>query len=233
MKERLGAVRSGLILAITWLVLGTSPAPLQAQICVPLLPCWESPGGSIRVVDRQTGQPLAGVHALAEWIIDGGLGQRHIFMAQDAVSGPDGRVVFPPWGPLRGGGPGMLPHQDPVITLFRPGYVSELDRGKRVIYNTTTPNQTDLARVRRFGRDGATVGMEPFQGDTTAWVAHLKEAAFPDFGAGANDSEWARIRVPIRNRLDLVAQELTRQPQDRLDVKDLTYIVNRERESSR
>jgi hypothetical protein len=232
MDGRPRALRDSLMVGVILLILG-SVTPLHAQACLGQYPCWESPGFTIRVIDRQTQEPLAGVHALAEWIAYGGFGRRGIFMAQEAVSGADGWLVFPPWGPFRGYEPGMLGLHDPAITLFRPGYLPELEHGRRVIYNATPPDQTELTRVRRFGRDGATFGMEPFRGDTATWVAHLREAARPNFGAGANDVETARIRTPMGNRMDRVQEELAKQPQDREDVQRLAASLKRSREDWR
>jgi hypothetical protein len=190
MDARPRALRDSLMVGVILLILG-SVTPLHAQACLGQYPCWESPGFTIRVIDRQTQEPLAGVHALAEWIAYGGFGRRGIFMAQEAVSGADGWLVFPPWGPFRGYEPGMLGLHDPAITLFRPGYLPELEHGRRVIYNATPPDQTELTRVRRFGRDGATFGMEPFRGDTAnGWRTSARR---PDRTSGLARMTWRRL----------------------------------------
>jgi ELWxxDGT repeat protein len=206
---------------------------LDPQTCIGQYPCFESPGFAIRVVDRETAQPLSGVHGLAEWIVDGGWGGRRIFMAQDAVSGLDGRLVFPAWGPFRGYEPGMAFQMDPAVTLFRAGYLPEADQGRRIIFNATPPGQKETTRIRRFGQDGATFGMEPFRGDTEGWLAYLMEAARPDLGAGVSKREMPRVRAPLRSRLERVQAELETLPQDREEVKKLKDLLDRMAQSWR
>lgn len=72
---------------------------------------------TIKVVDKETGSPLPNVHALAEWLQQGRFGAGGPVMVQDAVSGPDGVLTFPAWGPLRGSPDGLLVYEAPVITL--------------------------------------------------------------------------------------------------------------------
>src|SRR5215831_11227291 len=83
---------------------------------------YESPAFRITVVDQETGRPLADVHALAEWVQYGSHGTNGPLMVQDAASGPDGVLAFTAWGPMRGSNAGLVLNQDPVITLFKPGY---------------------------------------------------------------------------------------------------------------
>jgi hypothetical protein len=71
---------------------------------------------TIKVVDKETGSPLPNVHALAEWLQQGRFGAGGPVMVQDAVSGPDGVLTFPAWGPLRGSPDGLLVYEAPVIT---------------------------------------------------------------------------------------------------------------------
>jgi hypothetical protein len=188
--------------------------------CVGAIPCYESPGFTIRVVDQETGQPLADVHALAEWI-NYGRGRGVAVMAQDAVSGPDGVLVFPSWGPVRGYHPGMIPQFDPVITLFKPGYL--LPRpgpppgpgGARLLYNRTPWGTTETTRVRRYGNDGGTVAMEPFRGSPKEWIQHLEEAMAPGTGGGAVTADQrALFGAPYRNRDLLVKAELEQFPNE-------------------
>jgi hypothetical protein len=112
----------GLAVCIAAVVLTVDNARADI-LCRWFLQClYQSPGFKIRVVDKETGKPLADVHALAVWVQYGMYGQSPGLMAQDAVSGMDGMLVFPPWGPTRGSSSGLLPTQDPVITLYKIGY---------------------------------------------------------------------------------------------------------------
>jgi hypothetical protein len=191
---------------------------------------YESPGFRFTVVDKETGRPLADVHALAEWIGYGALGHHGVFMAQDAVSGPDGVVPFPPWGPIRGSPSGLVFQFDPVITLFGPGYIlpESYGSGKRWIYNATPGGITETTRVRRFGREGERFAMEPFRGTSEAWVRHLREVAFPDVGAGVSEEARRRVRRAFLNRHRRVQEELEKLPRDRRDVEDLRKALHRD-----
>lgn len=117
---------------------------------------YQSPGFKIRVIDKETGKPLADVHALAEWVQYGMWGQYPGLMAQDALSGTDGWLVFPPWGPMKGSSGGLRPTQDPVITLYKIGYVVET-----LINRVEQTVQYD--RVRGFAENGKTFAIGPFR----------------------------------------------------------------------
>ncbi len=182
------------------LVIGNARADF---LCSWLLQCfYESPGFKIRVVDKETGKPLADVHALAEWIQYGYHGTGGPLMVQDAVSSSDGRLDFPGWGPIRGSTAGLSLNQDPVVSLFRPGYV--------VLIINNAPGRDERARVRGLKQDGQTFVLERFQGPVEAWINELRLAANPTQGGvpqGATremrDAYLKRFRV-----LDLEARQL-------------------------
>jgi hypothetical protein len=230
------AIRGG---RATWGRLGVGLG-LLAAVTAPVSSCaadftvgqpvlyFESPGFTIRVADQETGQPLSGVHALAQWVRYS-RGGGAVMVARDAVSGPDGLLVFPPWGPVRGYYIGLKPGQDPVITLFRPGYLLPRwqGEGRREIHNITPQGTTETTRVRRFREDGATFAMEPFRGGTEEWLNHLREAAFPGSG-GVSDEERINVGEAALNRLERVRAELNRLPRDRRDVRLLDAALDRE-----
>lgn len=195
----------------------TAASPAAERSCIGAIPCYESPGFTLRVVDKDTGQPLADVHALAEWISYGMWGQRAPVMAQDAASGPDGILVFRPWGPIRGYDPGLMPQFDPVITLFRPGYImpEPSGGGARLLYNRPLPGVDRRTRVRRFANDGGTIAMELFRGSGKEWVKHLQEAMAPGTGGGAvTPEDRALFGAAHRNRYLRVKIELERLPHE-------------------
>lgn len=211
-----------------------SSSPAEGRPCLGAIPCYESPGFTLRVVDKETGLPLADVHALAEWISYGMWGQKAAVMAQDAASGPDGLLVFPPWGPTRGYEPGLMHQYDPVITLFKPGYIlpPPNGRGARLLYNRPLPGVNERTRVRRFANDGGTVAMEPFRGGLDEWVQHLSDLAYPSTGGGvATPEERRHFGVAYRNRRLRVKAELERLPRERGDVQMLLQELNRNLQS--
>ncbi len=182
---------------------------------------YEAPAFSFKVVDKETGQPLAEVHALAEWVQYGAWGRwAGSVMVLDAVSGPDGILRFPAWGPIQGSSAGLVINHDPVITLFKPGYVvPRLDgHGARIISNVVPDRIEETTRVRPFGQDGQTLVMEPFRGTAEEWVKEAKSVAW-----GASHSRSAdptqQFREPYMNRLRRVRAELQRVPRTSREIE--------------
>jgi len=167
---------------------------------------YESPGFKIKVVDKETGKPLADVHALAEWIQYGMYGHHALLMVQEALSGADGILVFPPWGPTQGSSAGLMFHEDPVITLYKRGY------DVMIIQNEFT--QTDeRARVRGFAKNGHNFALRLFQGNSDDRIKQL-DNGFVRLAIPGNEEMRAKFRDPYLNRLrrllvekDTVSQE--------------------------
>ena len=167
---------------------------------------YESPGFRIRVVDKETGQPLADIHALAEWVSYAVGRENGPQMVQDAISGADGMLVFQAWGPMRGYRDGLVLNSDPVITLFKPGY-------RTATLNNAFPigaGETD--RVHGFQQDGQTFALEPFRGTPDEWIEQLRHVgdgrAFP---RGEDDNR--KFRDPYLNRLRRVWAERDKVPE--------------------
>jgi hypothetical protein len=166
---------TGWLAALVVATLLLVPGPAAAEVmCDWFFRClYESPGFRFRVVDGEAKQPLADVHALAEWVMEGYHGRNGPLMVQDAVSGADGWVTFPAWGPTRGYRSGLVLNLDPAITLFKPGY-------KTLLYqNFYPPGTTETTRVRRFGEDGKDIALEPFRGTPAEWVRTLSVQHIP------------------------------------------------------
>jgi hypothetical protein len=151
---------------------------------------YESPGFKIRVVDKETGKPLAGVHALAEWTQYEFQGSGALLVAQDAVSGQDGMLVFPPWGPINGSSGGLVLNQDPVITLYKSGY--------DVMLINNAPGTDERARVRGLTQNGQTFKLGLFRGSADERVKQL--GAVSDGLAGRSDTTSMQFRQPYLNR---------------------------------
>src|SRR5262249_39971024 len=155
---------------------------------------YQSPGFRFRVTDRETGQPMADVHALAEWVQKGSHGRNGPLMVLDAVSGADGWLKFPGWGPTRGSSGGLVLNLDPRITLFKPGYQTLL------VENAHPQGATDTTRVRPFGQDGHTFAMDPFRGSPEEWMSQLEKAIYPPTSGGGSDEQLLQFRTPYGNR---------------------------------
>ena len=166
-------------------------------LCPHIVACqYEAPAFTIRVIDQQTGQPLADVHAIASWLIYGFHGRRGIMMALEAVSGPDGQLSFPAWGPIQErNGRNRSLERDPIISLFRPGYRA------RLIYNTTPIGRAGTARVHAFDQPGGTFDLLSFQGDASLEIAELRKGADPLEGASLSEDDPSAFRRAYANRL--------------------------------
>ena len=180
---------------------------------------YESPGFSIKVVDQNTGQPLADVHALAEWTQYGFHGSGGVLIAQDAVSAADGVLKFPAWGPTRGSSRGLVLNQDPVVSLFKPGYVV------LIIHNA--PGSDERAHVRGLKQDGQTFKLEPFRGPLDVWIKELRLAASPAH-VGVPLEAQAEMRTAYLNRFVRLFSEAQKLPISRKEVQQLiNYLTDR------
>ena len=216
--------RSGLIAFMAFLLVAGGIATAWTQsdpLCPHIVACeYEAPAFSIRVVDQQTGQPLADVHAIATWLVYGGPRRRGPLMALEAVSGPDGRLSFSAWGPVRSGLEGVLPGRDPIISLFRPGYYAQL------IHNATPGGQPDTARVHAFDQAGETFKLVRLRGASAETIAELWKAADPFEGASPSRFDPSPVRQAYVDRLRRVRSEAERLPRDLPDLQQLLWAVN-------
>lgn len=182
------------IIFVVWYISLLAAQPVEANsMCRWFGQCfYESPGFKITVVDKETGKPLADVHALAEWIQYGMWGQHPLLVAQDAISGEDGMLVFPPWGPTRGSSAGLVLNEDPVITLYKFGY--------DVMMINNAPGTDERARVRGLTQNGQTFALSLFGG---AADERVKQLLIPGFGLAipGREETKALFREPYLNRL--------------------------------
>lgn len=180
---------------------------------------YESPGFKIKVVDKQTGKPLSDVHALAEWTQYEFQGSGALLVAQDAVSGQDGMLVFPPWGPTRGSSGGLVLNQDPVITLYKLGYdVTQINNA---------PGSDERARVRGLTQNGQTFTLSPFQGTPDDRV---KQLLIPGFGLAIPGNQETRVlfREPYLNRLRRIWSEKDNLPKNFQNTGQFFWHLQRE-----
>jgi hypothetical protein len=189
-------------------------------LCPHLVACqYEAPAFTIRVVDQQTGQPLADVHAIAAWLVYGFHGRRGILMALEAVSGPDGQLSFPAWGPKESGTEGMVGGRDPIISLFRPGYRTQL------ILNATPTEQTDAARVHAFDPAGRKFELIPFQPTPEEALFEFRKADDPSEGAFPSKDDPMQLRQIYITRLSRIKVEVERLPQSMPQVRRYLKIL--------
>jgi hypothetical protein len=212
-----------IILAV--LLLLVSPLPTDANVlCRWIGVClYLSRGFDITVVDAETGKPLPGVYAWAEWVQYAAHGTNGPLMIQEATSGADGRLTFPAWGPTRGSGAGLDLGSDPAVILFKSGYATLL------VQNEVPLGADHLAAFRTFGRSGQTLRLERFAGPVAERVRQLKTLAFPSYMGRVSVVQSAQFRNPYLKRLDLVEAELAELPRDSIEVTEFRTSLNLDR----
>jgi hypothetical protein len=114
-------------------------------------------------------------------------------MVQDAVSGADGVLAFPAWGPIPGPASGLVLNQDPGISLFKPGYKT------LVLINAYPEGTTETTRVRVFGLGIQRPALVPFRGTPEEWMAELDKATHWSIGRVSED-QIRPFRTPYLNR---------------------------------
>ena len=183
-------------------VLTASSASAGASCGAPSARCqYEAPPFTLTLVDAATSQPLADVHALAEWQMEGAGGRLNgPLMTLDAVSGPDGVINFGGWGPIDGPASGLGIGRDPVLTLFKSGYAP------LILNNGDPPGLSETERVRPFRQSGRRYAMEPFLGTPEAWLKQLQRVWLGIAGQRGGDS-LLRFREPYLTRLRRIASE--------------------------
>lgn len=80
-----------------------------------------------RVVDADTGKPLAGVVIMAYWELHQGSFTGHAFGCgaidiEEAVTDANGQFHIPGWGPITSYGSCDMRAINPILMLFKPGY---------------------------------------------------------------------------------------------------------------
>jgi hypothetical protein len=200
----------------------SSSLPLEAdQPCEGIpVPCtFEAPAFKFTVIDADTRQPVADVHALAEWQMIGRGGRADgPLVVLDTVSGPDGLISFPAWGPKEGLTSGLAIGRDPVITLFKTGYKA------MVLNNGRLPGTRETGRVHRVLLDGRTFPLEPFRGTPEQWVEELRPI-YLGLAFQRSDDQTLEFREPYLHRLRRVWAERERVPEKLRGERDFFWFV--------
>ena len=204
------------------LVWPVAAAPDQPCEVVPMPCTFEGLPFKITVIDAETRQPLADVHALAEWQIHGAGGRLNgPLMVLDATSGRDGALTFPGWGPVDGPVTGLGIGRDPVITLFKTGYKA------LVINNGDPPGTLETQRVRKFYQDGRTYELEPFRGSRDQWLEQL-HTVWLGVAVPRRDEATLQFRKSYLTRLREISVERDKFPLDQRRFESFFWHVDRE-----
>jgi hypothetical protein len=195
----------------------SAPSAVRANpLCRAVGVClYASPGFELTVLDAATGAPLPGVYGWAEWVQYGTHGIGGAVMVQDVVSGPDGRLVFPRWGPTLGSRAGLVLGSDPAVILFKPGYTTLL------VDNVVPPGASQHAMRRGFRHDGQRVRLPAFGGSPAEWVEELRRLIYPALSSYVSEAARTRFREAYRRRLTRARAELGRLPADLAEATQL------------
>ena len=169
-----------------------APAPADAHLlCSVFAVCpYGSPGFTLTVVDAESDKPMADVYAWAEWVQYGAHGLNGPIMIQEALSGADGRLVFPWWGPRFGYRAGLDIGSDPAVILFKPGYAT------LIVQNGERPGMRVTDAIRIFTSNGETVKLQPFRGSVAEWVDQLRKLVYPAVTIERIRSQRDQFRAP-------------------------------------
>jgi hypothetical protein len=203
----------------------SAPAPAAANpFCRWVGLClYFSPGFELIVVDAETGKPLSGVYAWAEWVQYGAHGTGGPLVVQDAFSDADGRLKFPRWGPTWGSRGGLPLGRDPAVILFNSGYATLL------VENGVALGADHRASIRGSSHGGETLRLRPLRNGDIERVAELRKLAYPGLHAYVSDAHLGRFRSLYLRRLDLVGVEAAKLSPDAPDVAKLRSAVEHDR----
>jgi hypothetical protein len=137
-----------------------------------------------RVVDAATGQPVAGVIVVAQWILTmPGTGAGPRLQVLEIVTDTTGAYQFPAWGPkVNPRYPlSRLVASDPLIDFFLPGYTP------RSVVN----NFSSTASLRASEWDGKTITLERFTGPDNEWVMTLMH--LQNFLGWGDEMDWRLV----------------------------------------
>jgi hypothetical protein len=200
-----------------------APVPAEANpLCRWIGLCfYMSPGFNLLVVDAETGTPVPGVYAWAEWVQYGGHGIGGPLMIQDATSSADGQISFPRWGPTFGSRAGLLLGTDPAVILFKPGYTTLM------IDNGVAPGASQYESIRGFAQSGRTFRLQSFRGSAAEWVEQLRKLVYPALSSYVSDAERNQFRVLYLRRISVITSELSRLSPDVSEGAKLRASVER------
>ena len=180
-----------------------------------------SPGFTLTVVDADSNKPTADVYAWAEWVQYGAHGLNGPIMIQEALSGADGRLVFPWWGPRFGYRAGLDIGSDPAVILFKPGYAT------LIVQNGERPGMRATDAIRVFTSNGETVKLQPFRGSHAEWIDQLSKLIYPAVTSSVSDSQRDQFRDAYVRRLRRVETEVAKLPQESPEVVSFRSSLGR------
>lgn len=131
---------------------------------------------SLVVVDFETNQPIAGALVVVRWVAMRSTlhGPRDVGTVEimDAISSVSGAVQFPGWGPSTYAGDGSLTDEDPVIHVFKWGYLgARLDNSRYGAPRIDDYERRKTGSHRASFWSGERVRLKPFKQDLPRFIS--------------------------------------------------------------
>jgi hypothetical protein len=182
-----------------------------------------SPGFSLTVVDAESGKPVEGVYAWAEWVQNASHGLNGPIMIQEATSDVAGRLSFPRWGPRLGYRAGLDIGADPAVILFKAGYLTQ------IVGNGERPGVGVTDAIRGFTHNGETLRLELFRGSPAEWVTQLRRLVHPALTSFVSDAQRDKFRPSYLKRLEHAERETEKLPQDIPEIREFRSSLRADR----
>ena len=155
-----------------------------------------------KVVDAQTGEPIAGANVVASWLIISVTGRSAGLIALDeAVTDGDGVFHFSGWGPRamerslpRGS---RMAGESPEFIVFKTGYKIAAFHNDSTPERLSDPSYTGEP-VRRSDRDGKALRIEKFTGPLQAYALSIEGLVGPLGSAGHMACPWLKLPQAYR-----------------------------------
>lgn len=157
-----------------------------------------------RVIDAETGEPIAGVIVLAQWIVEGPAEAHPVAAMQilETVTDQAGRYSFPGWGPKSVPRPDFwswiftptLSTRDPQLFFMKSGYAHVYEQNDLVAgkgFDTETP-------LRRSQLEGKDIRLKSLRGDADARRQDLYHLLVVPFGLTQGDCTWLQMPLTIQ-----------------------------------
>ena len=191
------------MILFVFVLLLSAPPPTEANpLCRWFGLClYSSRGFELTVVDAETGRPLPGVYAWAEWVQYGYHGTNGPLMIQEASSGETGCLTFPAWGLRQGSRAGLELGSDPAVILFKSGYKTLL------VQNDVPPEPDEFTSTRTFTKTAEAIRLAPFHGTADEWVEQLERLASPAITGRVSLEQIAQFRPQYLRRANIVLVE--------------------------
>ncbi len=179
--------RTALVVVMAWALSACQVMPLE----------YEGTPIEFRVVDAKTKEPIEGVIAGAQWILEKAKGLNISpdinLLAMETVSDTNGIIRFPAWGPIeQPDRDHRLTTRDPLVILFRQGYEPEELFYRAFDGPFDMERYAGRERVRHFSYNGKTIELNRADRKSNEYRTTLEIFGF-DLEPALRDCSWRKM----------------------------------------